>query len=493
MDEVRNGPQTVRDRLVGSEAEAATVTEFGYKPILHRSMGRFSVFAISFSLISISTGIFANYGFGLDQAGPRFVWTWLIVGVGQCVIALCLAHLAPRVPLAGYAYQWAARMRSPGFGWFPGWFALAGWLTGTAGVAYAFAAYFAPYTHLGTSQGDIIGVTIAVVALYVVIHLFGITATAHLNNFSVVCELIGITAVGVGLLIYSLVAGLPHAYFGYLMTHGHTAGSAGLGAFAVSALVGAYTLTGYEGAADLAEEAKNPRVSIPRAIIMAELISASVGFVVLLGFTFAIPNLAAAQATGTPLLYIMSARLPGWAVDISMTFVFLAIFACGLMNMAAVSRLGFSMARDKMLPFSGQFTKVSQRWRSPYVILIVCGVISILFTLTAKIESTITSVSSVGIFAAYFMVIFAGLKVVDLEPIAGTFSLGKAARPLAYIALAWCVLICCALTIPSVGHTAGEGSLVMFAIGIAWYFYRVRRVAEEVKQLHKDAGSAIPQ
>jgi amino acid transporter len=482
---------TDHDSLVGTEAESATVTEFGYAPVLHRSMNKFSVFAISFSLISISTGIFANYGFGLDQAGPRFVWTWVIVGVGQCVIALNLAHMAPKVPLAGYAYQWAARMRSPAYGWFPGWFALAGWLTGTAGVAYAFAAYFAPYVHLGSSQSVIIAVTIGVVVLYTIIHLFGITATAKLNNFSVVAELIGISAVGVGLLIYSLVSGFPHAYLGYLTTHGQTAGSAGLGAFAVSALVGAYTLTGYEGAADLAEEAKNPRLSVPRAIIMAELISAIVGFIVILGFTFAIPNLADAQASGTPLLYIMSARLPGWMVDISMTLVFVAIFACGLINMAAVSRLGFSMSRDKMLPFSGAFTKVSGRFRSPYVILIVCGVISILFTLTAKIESTITSVSSVGVFAAYFLVIAGGLKSANDPPLPGTFSLGRAARPLAYLGLAWCVLICCALTIPSVGHTAGEGSLVMIAIGVAWYFIRVRRVTAAQAELHKDTGANL--
>ena len=253
----------------------------------------------------------------------------------------------------------------------------------------------------------------------------------------------------------------------------------------------AYTLTGYEGAADLAEEAKNPRVSIPRAIIMAELISATVGFVVILGFTFAIPNLAAVQASGTPLLYIMSARMPGWAVDISMTLIFVAIFACGLINMAAVSRLGFSMARDDMLPFSRSFTKVSRRYRSPYVILLVCGVISILFTLTAKVESTITSVSSVGIFAAYFMVIWGGLKLIDLPALPGTFSLGKAAKPVAYIGLVWCVLICCALTIPAVGHTAGEGSLVMFAIGILWYFFRVKRVARAQQELHKDAGATL--
>ena len=268
------------------DADAGTVTDFGYKPVLRRSMGRFTTFAISFSLISISTGIFANYSFGLDNAGPRLLWSWVIVGVGQMVIALNLAHMAPRIPLAGYAYQWASRMRSAAFGWFPGWFALAGWLTGTAGVAYAFAAYFAPYAGLGSGQGIIILVTAIVILAYLGIHLVGIRATAYVNNFSVVTELIGITAVGIGLLIYSLVRGLPNANASFNFSHGSTAGSAGLGAFAVSALLGAYTLTGYEGAADLAEESKDPRHSIPRAIIMAEAISAGVGFLCLVAACF---------------------------------------------------------------------------------------------------------------------------------------------------------------------------------------------------------------
>lgn len=465
-----------------ADADAATVTAYGYQPVLHRSMGRFSVFAISFSLISISTGLFANYGFGLDQAGPRFVWTWVVVGIGQLVIALNLAHFAPRVPLAGYAYQWAAKMLSPRFGWFPGWFALVGWLTGTAGVAYAFAAYFDPYVGLGDAQSTILITTILLLIVYMTIHIFGIKASAQLNNFSVVAELIGISAVGLGLLIYSFVAGLPHATGSFLTSHGTGAGSAGLGALAVSSLAAAYTLTGYEGAADLAEEAKNPLRSIPRAIILAELISATVGFIVLLGFTFAIPNLSATQASSTPLLYIMQAHLPSALTKLSMALIFVAIFACGLINMAAVSRLGFSMARDNMLPFSGSLQKVSVRYGSPFVVLVVCTVISILFTLEAKVESTITSVSSVAIFFAYFLVIFAGMRTErgSTRP-EGVFSLGRWATPAGVLGLVWCLLICVALTVPSVGHTAGEGSLVVIGLGLIWYFAWVTRTAARGK------------
>jgi amino acid transporter len=66
----------------------AIVERAGYKPELRRSLKFFSMFAIAFSIISITTGIFLNYGFGLQHWGPASIWTWPIVGVGNTAIAL---------------------------------------------------------------------------------------------------------------------------------------------------------------------------------------------------------------------------------------------------------------------------------------------------------------------------------------------------------------------------------------------------------------------
>src|SRR6202161_1492094 len=90
----------------------------GYKPELRRSLRFFSMFAIAFSIISITTGIFLNYGFGLSYWGPASIWTWPIVGVGNLMVALVVAELGTRIPLAGYAYQWSARLVNPTYGWF---------------------------------------------------------------------------------------------------------------------------------------------------------------------------------------------------------------------------------------------------------------------------------------------------------------------------------------------------------------------------------------
>ena len=50
-------------------ARRRILAKAGYKPELRRSLRFFSMFAIAFSIISITTGIFLNYGFGLGVLG----------------------------------------------------------------------------------------------------------------------------------------------------------------------------------------------------------------------------------------------------------------------------------------------------------------------------------------------------------------------------------------------------------------------------------------
>src|SRR5690349_8919302 len=85
-----------------------------------RVLRRFALFAVAFSIISITTGIFLNYAYGLTQLGPASVWLWPVAVVGQLLVALVLAELAGRVPLAGANYQWAGRLVGPRFGYVVG-------------------------------------------------------------------------------------------------------------------------------------------------------------------------------------------------------------------------------------------------------------------------------------------------------------------------------------------------------------------------------------
>src|SRR5580704_5415181 len=320
-----------------TQGDAAQIEQFGYRQTLRRSMGWFSSFAVSFSFISITTGIFANYGFG----------------IGQTLVAICLANLAPRVPLTGAMYNWGDKLMGRSYGWFTGWLVLAGYLAGYAGVAYAFSAYFAPYVGIGSSTEAIVLTTVVLIVIVALINIAGMAWASRVNNVSVVTEIVGITLVGIGLLIYVLVAGKAHG--GYLgsnvgLSASGTPVHTGFSGLAVSLLMGAYTLIGFECAADLSEETKGAIHRVPRSIISSAVISAVLGFFVVLGSTLAIPNLHAVESSGTPLLVIMQYYLGSVVTKIAMTMVFISIFACTLMNTATPARQLFAIARDGKIP-----------------------------------------------------------------------------------------------------------------------------------------------
>lgn len=73
----------------------------GYRQELKRTLGPFQVFAISFAFISVAVGIFGTYDDVLQTAGPVGIWLWIVVAVGQILVALVFAQFAARIPLTG--------------------------------------------------------------------------------------------------------------------------------------------------------------------------------------------------------------------------------------------------------------------------------------------------------------------------------------------------------------------------------------------------------
>src|SRR5438477_13041944 len=85
--------------------DEADLARFGYKQELRRSLGVFSSFAVAFSYISPSTGIFTLFALGLTTVGGVFIWSWPIVAIGQFIIALGWVELSSHFPVAGFVLQ----------------------------------------------------------------------------------------------------------------------------------------------------------------------------------------------------------------------------------------------------------------------------------------------------------------------------------------------------------------------------------------------------
>src|SRR5271170_5644208 len=99
--------------------DAKALSRLGYSQELVRAMGGFSSFALSFSIISVLTGVVTTYDVAITGGGPAALGIgWPLVSLGTMLVALAMAELASAFPTAGAMYHWAALLGGPGWGWF---------------------------------------------------------------------------------------------------------------------------------------------------------------------------------------------------------------------------------------------------------------------------------------------------------------------------------------------------------------------------------------
>ena len=447
----------------GPDSDAADLRRLGYQQVLRRTMGGFSSFALAFSLVSVTTGIFANFGPGLRSVGPAVAWSWLVVVAGQAMVALVLSELVTRYPVSGYGYQWTSRLLNPHAGFAVGWLLLLQFLTGFPGVCATFADVLRMLWDVPVGNGAL---TVLVIVAVTLIHLGGIRLAAWANDIGVVAELLGV-AILLVLFLAVFGPGSTHGVAILANTTHHPGGHpAGLGSWALSLLMGAWCLTGFEAAADLAEETRRPRQVIPGAMLGSLMASGLGGFLLLVGFMLAIDDVAAVQASDQPLLEVLKARLGERGLRLVLGVVLVSILACAVASMAATSRLIFALARDRMVPGSGFLGWVHPRSRTPLFTLLTVGVLSSAVVLLLDNLALITSVSATAGYLGYAGILAAALltsKGPPGPPDPGGFTLGSARLPVRLGALAWTWVVVAALTVPD----TGDGRLPARATGVA--------------------------
>ncbi len=443
---------------------------FGYRQELKRTLGYFSAFALSFSVISVTTGLFANYGHGLQTGGPSFIWTWLIVGAGQFLVAMVFAQLARQIPLSGYAYQWTRRLAGDRLAWWAGWFMIVQFIAGMSGVCYAMANYLVPFFHLPNTTGNVVAFSVAILFAISLINHYGIRLASIINDYSVAAEILGCVVIGFLLLAIALVRKTHPLSF--LLSHPlQPSGLAYLPAFATSALMSAWAIGGFEAAANVAEETYLPQKRVPMAILVSEAASVLLGFPVLVGFTLAIPSLKTASEHATPLLYIMSSYLPPYATACVMLLVFLSIFACALANVTTLSRMVWAMARDGQLPASGWLARISVH-KVPANAIWTVAVIAAMFTFWAKVEIVITGICTLTMYVVYGIVVGAALWGSRGRIEADGVPQVRVSRPLCIAALLWIALLLAMMSIPRTAWIDLTATCIAMAIGGIWYLWR---------------------
>ncbi|MER6254491.1 APC family permease [Streptomyces sp. NPDC001584] len=429
------------------EADAgADVERGGYRQELKRTLGSFQVFAISFAFISVAVGVFGTYDEVLRTAGPVGIWLWLIAAVGQTLVALVVAQFAARIPLSGSSYQWASRLADPRTGWWFGWLTFCYLAIAVVAIDNALASQaFMPLVGLASDEDTARVITLAVLAVQALVAIASTRLVGWINSAAVGLEVALVVVVAIALVIAVLVTGDGAA--ANLTSRGVAAHAPDYfavgGGLMLAMIMGLATLVGFDSAANLAEEAKDPHRSVPRAIVGSVVAAGILGMLFLIALTVAIEDVPRISADGSPVAAIMRERLGPAAEKVLLVAVSFAFFGAGVVVMVSCSRLVYAMSRDMRFPAHRVMRRVNPRTQTPVpatlLILALGFVLMVALPGAALLELiTASTILPALIYGATIVLYLAVRRRLGRRQ--GAFDLGRLELPVALCALAWTLL-----------------------------------------------------
>lgn len=460
----------------GDEAADEFCEDCGYEPELKRSLNGFQMFAISFASVSVVIGIFATYDDVLRNSGPVGIWLFPMVAVGQILVALVYAQFAARIPLSGSSYTWASRLANPKIGWAFGWLAVLSSVGAPVTIDNALASQcLMPLLNMEPNETTARVITVVMLVIQAVLAIAATRIVGWVNSLSVGVELGILFVLGIALTIALVVSG--NGTSGNLFSRGITEGATNYfavgGGLMAALIMGLSTLVGFETAANMAEEAKDPMHSVPRAIVGSVAAAAVLGFLFIIVLTVSITDMAGVSTSQSPVAEIMRDQFgPGLERPL-LAAIAIAFFGAALVSMASGARYIFAMSRDGRFPGHQVMRRVNPRTQTPIPATLLVLAVGVVLMIVMPGGALLQLILAGAIFTIvpYVMTIILYLAVRHkLGSGRSGFNLGRFEWPVAIGALIWTVvalfsvivsaptlvpvLIVVALLIPGVGYFA---------------------------------------
>jgi APA family basic amino acid/polyamine antiporter len=356
---------------------------------LERVLGVGALFSTAYgnvgSSIYYALGLVAAFALGMTPV------VYLIAGGLFVMTALTYAEAATNFPEAGGSSSFARRGFNELVSFFAAWGQMLNYI-----ITVAISAFFVPHylavfwEPLGESPGDIIG-GIVIVVLLCAVNVVGVQESARINLILAVTDFATqLLLLGAGIF---LVLNID-----VLLDNIHLWQAPTVEDFILSITIAMISYTGIETISNLAEEARNPRRLIPRAmalvVIAVMVIYAGLPAVALSalpvtqtsdgGYT---TELATTYA-GDPILGIVKNMDLGSLQTFAEYYV--GVLAATILVIASnagifgVSRLTYSMGQHQQLPEG--LRRISPRFRTPAVAIVVFGAIACIVMIPGEAE-----------------------------------------------------------------------------------------------------------
>lgn len=460
---------------------------------LFKSLGLWQLTAIGVGGI-IGVGIFSLAGLvaaGSEEnpgVGPAVLISFLIAGLASAAAALSYAEFAGMIPRAGSAYTYGYVALGEVIGWFIGWDLLLEYIAIVAVVAIGISGYLEAFLsgigiHLPVwmtstadeGKGGIINIPAILVCLLVTWILS--RGTKAFGRFELVA-----VAIKVVLILFIIGLGVF-----YIDTNNYNPFMpSGFGPVLAGSATVFFAVFGYDAMSTAAEEAKDGKKHMPKAIVLSLIIAMLLYVAATLVLT-GMQNYEDIDPAAGFASAFTSVGLPVIATIISV-FAVLSILTVMLTFLLGVTRVWFSMSRDGLLPgwFAG-----TDKHGTPQRVTWIAGISSALLAGVFPIKA-VADLTNIGILAAFVVVCLAVIVFRYKKPDAPrTFRL-----PLMPFIPAFGVLASTLLIWQLPADTKWR-FLVWLIIGLAIYFFYGKKHSlmnpnsprhQELEELHRPVG-----
>ena len=406
--------------------------------------------AISIGAI-IGGGIFVVTGIVAGLAGSAVVISMLLAAAIASITALSFAELSSWLPVEGSVYEYTRRLVSPFAGFLAGWMWIVSNTFGGAAVSLGFAYYF-------TEALPVVfpNILAALVCLaFTALNYVGVRRSALLNNILVSIKLLILCL----FIIYGMFFIKLTNFEPFLPLQN-------------GVLFGAYFIFfaygGFARAAVIGEEVKNAKKTVPKAILLSLVISTIIYIFVGLVAVGLIGSNSLKEST-SPLTLAIGATGNQWVQQIISIGGLVATSSVLLTAILGVSRMAFSMARQKDLPTL--MCKVHKRFGTPHVSIWIVGIITTLLVLFADL----TEVVAVSTFTLLFTYCFANLSALKLKK-------ENRLYPKIFPTLGLCTCLILMIAVYAIATPAWVAGIVFLAIGTVYYYMRKKTLKMKTKK-----------
>ncbi|CAF0904084.1 unnamed protein product [Adineta ricciae] len=448
------------------DADLRHLHEMGYLQELYRGFSPLMSFSYCLTAVNVLASISLGFTFTLTTGGSAVaIYSWIVASVFTILVGLSLAEICSVYPSAGSVYHWSGQLvsaqRAPLASFICGWLNFIGNIACDATFASGFANIvssafiISDRPPLSVNIRTAIGITI--LFLWCAQNSLRVDRNGWLNNIAAAFQIL--SSIVIVFVLYTASSQTVTIHDLFTSTYNGT-GFPFVYVCLISILSTLFSFSGYEASANLSEETQCATRSAPRGIVITCICSSIFGAIYLMGLLIVIPNVERFMKdhdgeTSSVNLAVATYQLavPGRGALALVIILLINLYLGGMSSLTVTTRMGFSMARDGVFPYSSYLRWVHQGTKTPLatimLVFVADTVLLLLQSASAELFTSLVAIGTIGIQTSYLLpILFRCTSARKTFP-SGEFNLGRFGLPIATVSSVWLILTSILMFLPT--------------------------------------------